>query len=469
MDLIINIAIMLAIGFLFIGVSIVVSKRLKTADDYISGNGRLGVAFGAATLLAFWITGNTIMAAPEAAYNDGVSGALAYGFLGGIAVILFAPIAKRVHQVMPNAKTVGDFFRGRFGSKNYNVFFVLLLIYMLGILATQGIGGGVLLEQLFGIPYILAVVLTFVVVIFYATIGGFASVAGLALIQVVLMVAVVLVVPPLVFFTTGITPIYEGMQRLRPDSLNALLPSGVLLAFAGSMMAIGQVFMDNTFWQRAHAIRRDKVGSIFVVSGIGWAFVPVAMSTLAFVAIGTGRTPAFVNQVAPYIAQIYGGNLATWLFLICVWSALTSTIAAVLNAFVSLVLNDLYMPRNPGADKNQIIRFGRIMTVVLGVVAMILSMPRLLTMMEMMFFLGVINAAYIYPIALGIFWRKLNPNVVFLAVIAAVVVGYISAFTIGPLEGVVVSGWVSLTVCFIGSKIKPEEFDWNILKKIGAN
>jgi Na+/proline symporter len=468
MELLINVLIMLAVGLLFIGISIAVSKRLQTADDYISGKGRLGIAFGTATLLAFWITGNTIMAAPEAAYVDGVSGALAYGFMGGIAVILFGPIAKRIHQIMPNAKTVGDFFKGRFGQKNYKVFFILLLIYMLGILATQGIGGGVLLEQLFGIPYILAVVLTFVVVIFYATIGGFASIAGLALIQVILMVAVVLIVPPLVFFTTGISPIYEGMQNLRPDALNALLPTGVLLAMAGSMMAIGQVFMDNTFWQRAHAIRRDKVGSIFVLAGIGWAFVPVAMSTLAFVAIGTGRTPAFVNQVAPYIAQIYGGQLATWLFLVCVWSALTSTIAAVLNAFVSLVLNDLYIPRNPGADKKQLISFGRKMTVVFGLIAMVLSMPRLLTMMEMMFFLGVINAAYIYPIALGIFWKKLNKSVVLFAVIAAVALGYTAAFTIGPLQGVVVSGWVSVLVCFAGSKIKPEQYNWNILEKIGT-
>ncbi len=69
-----NVLVILALGAVFIAVSWYISKRVATADAYISGHGTLGVAFGTTALLAFWVTGNTIMAAPEAAYNFGVIG-----------------------------------------------------------------------------------------------------------------------------------------------------------------------------------------------------------------------------------------------------------------------------------------------------------------------------------------------------------------------------------------------------------
>jgi Na+/pantothenate symporter len=89
-------------------------------------------------------------------------------------------------------------------------------------------------------------------------------------------------------------------------------------------------------------------------------------------------------------------------------------------------------------------------------------------MLQMLIFLGVMNAAYIYPIALGIFWRKLNKDVTFMTTIASMILGYAAYFAIGALEGVVVAGWVSLLGCVIGSLKNPENFDWERLKKIGA-
>ena len=103
----VNIAIILLLGVAFIGVGYYLSRSVRTADQFILGTGRLGVAFGSASLLAFWITGNTALAAPEAAYTMGVLGAIGYGFLGGIAVVLFAPIAKRIHEAVPHGRTVG--------------------------------------------------------------------------------------------------------------------------------------------------------------------------------------------------------------------------------------------------------------------------------------------------------------------------------------------------------------------------
>ncbi|WP_174729218.1 sodium:solute symporter family transporter [Mesobacillus harenae] len=462
-----NILVILALGAAFIASSWYISRKVSTADDYISGNGKLGVAFGTTSLLAFWVTGNTIMAAPEAAYGMGVIGAIAYSFLGGVAVVAFSPLGKRIHEVIPNGKTVGDFYKNRFDSKTYFFFLIMVFIYIFGLLMTQGIGGGLLLEQIFNIPYELAVILTFLIVIIYASMGGFSSVTGIAFFQVMLIFIVVIVVPPIVYFSTGVAPVYEGMLELAPEKLDLFLPAGILFMFAGAMMGIGEVFMDNTFWQRAYAVRKDKLMSIFGLAGIGWFFVPLATATLAFVAIGTGQAPDQINQVAPYIAEIYGGKFVSWVFLVGVWSALASTIAAILNSLVSLILNDVYKTINPKADDKKLLKTGKWLTVVIGILALLISLPKFLTMLQMLIFLGVINAAFVFPIIYGLFWKKLNANVAFAAAVLAVIGGYLAYFTVGDLQGVVTSGWISFLVCWIGSLVKPANYNWERLYQVG--
>jgi len=239
----VNIAIILGLGVLFIAVGYYLSRAVRTADQFILGTGKLGVAMGSASLLAFWITGNTTLAAPEAAYTTGILGAVGYGFLGGIAVVLFAPLARRIHEVIPHGRTVGDFYSARFGGTNYFVFLFFLLIYVFGILITQGIGGGVILEQVFGIPYLLAVVLSFVIVISYSMLGGFQSVTGVAFFQIVLILIAVAGVVPYVFFSQGASNVYQGMLENNPDLLSLTLPAGLLFMFGGAMFGIGEVFI----------------------------------------------------------------------------------------------------------------------------------------------------------------------------------------------------------------------------------
>lgn len=464
-----SIFIILLLGASFIIASWYISKKVATADEYISGNGTLGVAFGTTSLLAFWITGNTIMAAPEAAYGMGVLGAIAYSFLGGVAVVAFSPLGKRIHEVMPNGRTVGDFFRYRFDKKNYTFFLIMVFIYIFGLLMTQGIGGGLLLEQIFGIPYELAVILTFIIVIIYATMGGFSSVTGIAFFQVMLIFVVVIVVPPIVYFNTGVAPVYDGIAAIAPEKLDLLLPAGLLFMFAGAIFGIGEVFMDNTFWQRAYAVKKKKLFRIFLLAGIGWFFVPLAVATLSFVAIGTNQAPEQINQVAPYIAAIYGGGFVKWVFLVGVWSALASTIAAVLNALVALFLNDVYEHVKPDADDKTKLRIGRGATILIGVIALLISLPQFLSMLQMLIFLGVINAAFVFPIIYGLFWKKLHPNTAFVSAILAIIGGYIVYYSVGNLQGIVASGWISFLICMIGTMFKADNFDWEILRRVGKD
>lgn len=455
-----NIGLVLVLGVFYLVAGWQFSKRVQGSSGFILGGGKLGVAFGMTSILAFWITANTMLAAPEAAYNYGIAGVLGYALAGSGGVVLLGVLSNRITNVIPNGNTIGDFYGSRYDSKNYIWFLILLSIYVLGLIVTQGIGGGVLLEAIFGIPYYISVTLTFLISITYAYFGGFRSIAGVAYFQALLILVAAIVVPPLVYFNVGIEPVYNSMLEQSPQKLSLSSPNALLFIFATILVFTGEVFMDNTFWQRIFAIRRDVVVRTFLLSGIGWLMIPFAVASLAFVALAFGHQPEQVNQVAPLIAEIYGGQVAKWLFLVAVWSGLLSTTAGSINSLSALFMNDVIPRFKEDIADEELFQIGQYLTILIGILGFLLSLPQITTLLQLLIFLGVINAAFLFPIVAGLWWEKTNPHATFIATILGPLIGYWIYFTIGTLQGVVASGWISFLLTYGLSLIWPSDFDW---------
>ena len=131
----------------------------------------IGLALSTATLMASWVTGNTTLLAPEFGYRNGLWGMFSYA-LAGLGLILFAPLALRIKQLMPSARTSGDFIRLRYGRLAWCVFMVITAIYTLGFLMTQAMGAGILLEALSGFDYRMGRVVVIGVSTLYTLFGG---------------------------------------------------------------------------------------------------------------------------------------------------------------------------------------------------------------------------------------------------------------------------------------------------------
>ena len=130
-------------------------------------------------------------------------------------------------------------------------------------------------------------------------------------------------------------------------------------------------------------------------------------------------------------------------------------------------MNDVVPRVREDVNEDDLLRFGKYLTVVVGIVGFVLSLPRILTMLQMLIFLGVINAAFIFPIVAGLWWEKTNPNGVLAAVVVATIGGYWVYFTVGSLQGIVASGWLSFVITYGSSLIRPESFDWRKLREAG--
>lgn len=122
---------------------------------------------------------------------------------------------------------------------------------------------------------------------------------------------------------------------------------------------------------------------------------------------------------------------------------------------------------------------GRILTVVAAAITVIVAWPRPLTLLTLLILLGVINAAYIPPIVMGIFFKKTNPNGVFWGVVVGTLVGLfvfgrggfnllwvtwdiyeIPPWLGGELQGAVVSFLISAAATVITTVLRPRDFDF---------
>ena len=479
-DQTLGIIIVVALGALWMAVGLYVARRMRAADDYVVAGRNVGVSLGAATILATWVTGNTVLAAPESGYNWGVLGVIGYALTGGLGVLAFAPLARRIRAAMPHGRTVGDFFRLRYDPKNYYLFLVMLIIWDFGWLLTQGMGAGILLESVFDIDFHVALILTVTMVTIYVTAGGMVSVLGTDFMQTMLIMFVVFLFPAWIFIEAGPSTVFEGMQGAATDQLDLLLPIGVLWLVAGPLIGIGEVFMDNTFWQRAFCLRPTQVFRTFTLSGLGWMFVPIATGTLAWAALGTGLQPEPVNEVAPLVVEEYAGRFGSVLFLALVWAAIASTIAALLNAVSAIFMNDIYNNFvNRGASDRELLRAGRVFHVFAAVVTIVTAWPKPLTMLSLLILLGVINAAYILPVAMGLFYSKTNKHGAFFGALIGSIVGLffygnggfellwtrIGIYELpagwgGPFQGVIVGFLISAAFTIGATLLAPDRFNF---------
>src|SRR5690606_20206681 len=157
-------------------------RGADSVEEYMLAGRRVGLAIGTGTAMATWVTSNTTMVAPQLALQMGIWGMVGYS-LGSIGLILFAPMARRIRELMPNGFTSGDFVRLRYGVVAWRVFLGISLFYALGWLVSLGMAGGILIQALSGIPYWIGMTVILGICVLYTLLGGLRAVIGTDFIQ----------------------------------------------------------------------------------------------------------------------------------------------------------------------------------------------------------------------------------------------------------------------------------------------
>ncbi|MCW9030161.1 MAG: sodium:solute symporter family protein [Gammaproteobacteria bacterium] len=441
-------------------------RKAKQLDDFMLAGRNVGMALGIATAMATWVTSNTTMAAPQLALQLGIWGMLGYS-LGSVGLMLFAPLARRIQELMPNGYTSGDFIRLRYGKTAWRVFLVISLFYGLGWLISLGMAGGVLINALTGIDYQLGMSVILVICVSYTMLGGLRAVIGTDFVQTIIILVGIVLLAWLAIDRVGFEPMHLAVLEERPELLNLLMPAAIMFLFNNLLFGVGEIFHSNVWWSRAFAFRRDVGFKAYMIAGIFWMPIPIVAGFIALATPALNLNIPAADMVGPIVAAKLLGFGGAVLVFIIVFSALASSLDSLLAATSDLVLQDIYRGHiRPDANKEELRKAARWVVLLLGMITWLLCLPRLTTLASMLYFTGAFVASTIWPIIAGLYLKKASSSGAIIAMLSGTVLGLWAYFAIGFYVAALVSAIISMSVVFFSMWLKPEQFEWARLNEI---
>lgn len=450
---------------LWIGLGIYWGRRNKTFEDHALAGRNIGLALGSATAAATWITSNTTMLAPQFALQLGVWGMLAYS-TAAFGLILFAPLAKRIRELMPHGYTSGDFFRLRYGRTAWFIFLLFTLFYSLTWLVSMAMAGGILLEALAGIDYVWGMTVILAVCVIYTMRGGLGAVIGTDFIQTLIILVGIVVVGFAVLQHVSVSEIHAELTANKPALVDVLFPAAIMAIFNNLLFGLGEVFHNNVWWSRAFAYREGVGSKAFLIGGLIWFPIPVAAG---FIALGSGALGVAVpspDMVGPLVTATVLGEAGAIAIFIIVFCSLASSIDSLLAATSDLITEDIYRRLlNPDALPERLKSVAQWITLALGVGTWAVCVPRIGTLASVLFFAGPLVGAMIWPIVTGLYWRSATSVGAIGGMLLGGGAGLIAYFQIGWFVASTIGTAVSMSWVLACAGLSRSQFDWSQLRE----
>lgn len=423
----------------------------------------VGLALGVATTMATWITSNTTMLAPQFALQLGVWGMFAYS-TASFGLFLFAPLAKRIRQLMPNGYTSGDFIRLRYGKATWLVFLVISIFYGFTWLISMGMAGGILMNALAGIPYEIGMTVILFVCVTYTLFGGLFAVIGTDFIQSVIILIGIVVVGFGIVHSIDFGKTYTHLESESPMLINVLLPASIMAIFNNLLFGIGEIFHSNVWWSRAFAMRKNVGQKAYLLGGLFWLPIPVAAGFIALTGSTLGINITSPDMVGPLVAANVLGSVGAIVVFAVLFCSLASSIDSLLAATSDLITEDIYRKLfNPKASEQNLRKVSAFIIVGLGFLTWLICLPRVGTLATVLFFAGPLVGSTIWPIATGLYWKNASAKGALWAMLLGSGIGLIAYFQLGWYTATLISAAVSMLTVLIFRATVKEDFNWKHL------
>ncbi|SET03740.1 Na+/proline symporter [Nitrosomonas marina] len=458
-------SLLVIISVIWIALGTYWGRKNKHFEQHALAGRNVGLTLASATAVATWITSNTTMLAPQFALQMGIWGMLAYS-TAAFGLFLFAPMAKRIRALMPHGYTSGDFIRLRYGKKAWSIFLLFTLFYSLAWLVSMAMAGGILLNALSGISYEYGMSILLLVCVIYTMRGGLYAVIGTDFIQSLIILAGIVIVGFAVLNHVSIETIHANLTAEKPMLLNIMFPVAIMVVFNNLLFGLGEVFHNNIWWSRAFAFREGVGQKAFLIAGFIWLPIPVAAG---FIALASGALNVAVpsaDMVGPLVvANVLGTTGAVAIFIV-VFCSLASSIDSLLAATSDLITEDIYRKIvYPKASSEQLKKAAQIVTLLLGLTAWLVCLPRIGTLATVLFFAGPLVGSMIWPIITGLYWKHATSSGAICGMLLGSALGLLAYFQIGWYIATLVSAVASMACVIFFAYCYPANYDWHQLKE----
>ncbi|MDD2046291.1 cation acetate symporter [Pseudomonas putida] len=441
-----------------LGITRWAALRTRSASDfYTAGGGISGLQNGLA-IAGDMISAASFLGISAMIFMAGYDGLLySLGVVAAWPIILFL-IAERLRNL--GKYTFADVVSYRLEQTPIRIVAAVgTLIVALMYLMAQMVGAGKLIELLFGISYLHAVLLVGVLIVFYVTFGGMLATTWVQIIKAVMLLcgATFMAYAVLKHFNFSTEAMFAGAAAVHSKGQAIMAPGGLLgnpidtLSLAVGMMfgTAGLPHILMRFFTVKDA-REARKSVLYATGFIGYFYVLlIAIGFGAIVIVGTDSTfrdasGAIVgggNMVAVHLAQAVGGNLFLGFISAVAFATILAVVAGLALSGASAVAHDLYacVIRKGQASEREEMRMSRLATLVIGALAVILGL--LFESQNIAFLSGLvlaIAASVNFPVLfLSMFWKGLTTR----GAVAGSLVGLASAVVLLVLSPVV---WVGV-------------------------
>ncbi|MBI0577438.1 hypothetical protein IEC97_08705 [Neobacillus cucumis] len=414
---------------------------------YIAGTVKLGVGYGIVTLLARWVTGNTILSSPESLMKYGLSGVVVYSLMGAFALIFFGFLAPKICADYREHQTIGDVLQSKLSPTGFWIMMVLLFIANLYSIFIQALGAGILLHLLFPFPIFIGLLIFLFICFLFSGIGGMQWLHRLSGVTITLVFGAVIVIPVYFFIQEGVYPVYDGIKLYHPYLLYFKNYDAIWFFLAAIIIGIGQALIDCATWQRLFIIQKEKVRITFTLTGFLWATIPLSISTLIFIAI-FGRGFNNIYTILLELVNKIQSNLLIVLFILFCFCVILSALSSGLHSVTVLMVRNMigYFREQTENTKWKwtYVFSGSICLILLIVVSILPPKP-----IELLFFFGNIYASVIIPMLYIILSKKTLPAIIPFAALFGTIAGFLFMPSVGSFQSIWISLFVPLCICLI--------------------
>ena len=456
--------------FIFVGATLYITKwaakqNKSTSDFYTGGGGISGYQNGLA-IAGDYMSAASFLGISAMVYTRGYDGLIySTGFLVGWPIVLFL-VAERLRNL--GKFTFTDVVAYRLQQAPVRIFAASssLLVVILYLIA-QIVGAGKLIQLLFGMNYLSAVMIVGVLMVVYVLFGGMLATTWVQMIKAVLLLSGATFMSFLIMKHAGFsmeslfkeaTGIHEkGIAIMEPGSLVSNPIDALSLGLALMFGTAGLPHILMRFFTVPDAKEARK--SVFVATGlIGYFYILtfiIGFGAIIFLLKGDpqffqtmvteGKTVVEMvggsNMAAVHLSEALGGNLFLGFISAVAFATILAVVAGLTLSGASAVSHDIYSSviRKGKATSREEMRVSRATTVALGLSAVVFGL--MFENQNIAFMVGLafaVAASANFPIlALSMFWKGLTTRGAVLGGFSGLILALV-LIVLGP------SVWVSV-------------------------
>lgn len=304
-----------------------------------------------------------------------------------VEVFLFLFYARRLRHFSDvyDCVTVPDFFAARFGDRDGRlraVLIAIILIFMVGYVSSQFVGGGKAFAASFGMSPTAGVLLTALIVLAYTTLGGFLAVSLSDTLQACIMIVALVVVPVVAIADGGgLLAIVNELKAFDPTMINPVaLSAGVIIGFLG--IGLGSPGNPHIIVRYMSIADPDQLRTSAVVGTVwnvvmAWGALFIGLAGRVYFPDVALLPGADAEHLYPVLAAQHLHPLAFGVVVASIFAAIISTADSQLLVAASSVVRDFYekiLCRGQEVPQKRLVLYSRFVVVLLVAAAIVVGL-----------------------------------------------------------------------------------------------